>query len=218
MRVVERFVAAGSTWRSTTRRSLFAMTFTAAVANLAAAQTHARDSAATLATDSAYHRETFGAFLRGTFGPRPALRAVGLAGFDQWRGRPSSFPRNWRGFEDRLGSRFGQVAISHTLRSGLSRAVDQRPIRFTPSDRSDSVNRVLRAIESPLRVMTPSGARLSMLNPVTETISGILVTSVHPGGLSVRNGVLAGVTGIAGESCWSLVREFWPWRWRPPFI
>jgi hypothetical protein len=85
-------------------------------------------------------------------------------------------------------------------------------MRFTPSPCGDSVNRFVYAIESPLRVMTPSGAKLSLLNPVTEMVGGILVTSVHPGGLSVRRGVAAGATGIAGESAWSLVREFWPWH------
>lgn len=174
--------------------------------------------AARVNADSTYRPEELRGYLLGTFGPLPIVRALALAGFDQWRRRPPAFPSNWRGFEDRLGSRYAQVAISRTLRFGLSRAVDQRSIRYRPCTCGDSGSRVAYALLAPLRVNTPTGIRLSMLNPVTEIASGILVTSARSGGLHVGEGVRNGVTGIAFESVGALVREFWPWRWRPPFL
>jgi hypothetical protein len=168
--------------------------------------------------DSVYRPEEFRGYLSGTFGPRPLARALALAGFDQWRGRPVAFPLNERGFADRLGSRYGQLAISHTLRFAFARAFDERTIRYQPCACGDSISRFRYALVAPLRVNTPTGRHLSMLYPVTEIASGILVTTVRSDGLHVRDGILNGLTGIAAESGMSLVREFWPWRWRPPFL
>jgi hypothetical protein len=168
--------------------------------------------------DSVYRPEEFRGYLSGTFGPRPLARALALAGFDQWRGRPVAFPPNGRGFADRLGSRYGQLAISHTLRFAFARAFDERTIRYQPCACGDSISRFRYALVAPLRVNTPTGRHLSMLYPVTEIASGILVTTVRSDGLHVRDGILNGLTGIAAESGMSLVREFWPWRWRPPFL
>ncbi|MDB4878349.1 MAG: hypothetical protein JWM41_4795 [Gemmatimonadetes bacterium] len=168
--------------------------------------------------DSVYRPEEIRGYLLGTFGPRPIIRALALAGFDQWRHRPASFPSNGRGFGDRLGSRYGQVAISHTLRFGLSRVFDERTIPYRVCACGDSSSRVAYALLSPLRVNTPNGVRLSMMNPIAEITSGILVTTVRSGGLQVADGVRNGIIGLAGESAASLVREFWPWHWRPPFL
>jgi hypothetical protein len=168
--------------------------------------------------DSVYRPEELRGYLFGTFGPRPVIRALALAGYDQWRRRPPNLPSGWRGFEDRLGARYGQVAISHTLRFGLSRVFDERTIRYRPCVCGDSASRLAYALISPLRVNTPRGIRLSIMNPVAEITSGILVTAVRPGGFNVADGARNGIIGLAGESATSLVREFWPWHWRPPFL
>lgn len=169
-------------------------------------------------SDSVYRPEELRGYLFGTFGPRPVFRSLALAGFDQWRGRPTAFPQNGRGFADRLGTRFAQVAISHTLRFGLSRAFDQRTMRYQPCTCGDSINRFTHALVAPLRVSTPDGPRLSMLNPLTELASGILVTGTRSDGLHVGEGIRNGVTSVAAESVTALLREFWPWHWRPPFL
>jgi hypothetical protein len=168
--------------------------------------------------DTSYHPQSVGSYVSSMIGPLPVIRTLALSGFDQWRGRPRAFPRNDRGFEDRIGSRFGQLGISRTLRFGVARAFDQRPVRYRLCTCTETGDRVMYAILSPLRVSTPTGLRTTALNPATEVASGILVTAVHPGGLNVREGIVAGVTGVASESALSLVREFWPWHWRPPFM
>jgi len=173
---------------------------------------------AATAQDTSYHPVEVRGYLLGLAGPRAVLRSLALAGFDQWRGHPVAYPRNWRGFEDRLGSRFGQVAISHTLRFGASRLFDERSVRYQPCACDDSLSRWRYAVLGPLRVSSPNGVHLSALNPVSEIMSGILVTGVRSGGLHVGEGARAGVTGIAFESLADLAREFWPWKWRPPFL
>ena len=188
-----------------------------------AAQDPQRDSVAApvaplVQADSVYRPEDLRAYLFGTFGPRPLIRGVALSGFDQWRGHPTAFPQNGRGFADRLGSRYAQVAISHTIRFGLARAFDQRTIRYRPCACGDSISRFTYALVAPLRVNTPNGHRLSMLYPLTEIASGILVTAARSDGLHVGDGIRNGITGVAAESATSLLREFWPWRWRPPFL
>ncbi|HXT18220.1 MAG TPA: hypothetical protein VN706_21495 [Gemmatimonadaceae bacterium] len=171
--------------------------------------------------DSIYTPATVSDYLHGMVGPRSVLRGFGLAGFDQWRGRPKQFPRTWRGFEDRVGERYGQVAISHTLRFGASRILDERNLRYWPCSCGDGDTRASRwfnALTGPFRVTSPNGIHLSILNPVTELVSGVLVTSVRPGGFHVGEGLRDGVTGLAGEALADVAREFWPWKWRPPFI
>lgn len=165
-----------------------------------------------------YRPEEFGEYLLGMFGPRPLVRTFAVAGFDQWRLQPVAFPANGRGFADRVSSRFGQTVISHTLRFGFARAFDERPVKYRPCTCGDSLSRFRYALFAPLRVDTPTGRRLSMLYPVTEIASGILVTTMRSDGLHVRDGILNGLTGVAAASAMSLVQEYWPWHWRPPFL
>jgi hypothetical protein len=208
---------------TTMRAAITVVALVIALPLRAAAQDPRRDSvvapvAPVVHADSAYRPEELRGYLLGLVGPMPLVRSVALAGFDQWRGRPSAFPPNWRGFTDRLGSRFAQVAISHTLRFGLSRAFDQRTIRYEPCACGDSISRVAYALIAPMRVNTPNGRRLSVMYPLTEIASGILVTGARSDGLHVGDGVRNGITGVAAESAISLLREFWPWRWRPPML
>ena len=169
-------------------------------------------------SDSVYRPEALGAYARDIVGPKAIARATLLAGFDQWRGNPSAYERTWRGFGDRLGSRFAQVSISHTLRFGLSRAFDERSVTYRPCVCGDTGSRFNYALLSPLRVTSPTGIHLSVMNPISEVASGILVTGVRSSGLHVGEGIRDGVTGLAAESALSMLREFWPWKRRPPFL
>jgi hypothetical protein len=169
-------------------------------------------------SDTVYVPITFGEYARGMVGPRAVVRAVGLAGFDQWRRMPRAFPSTWHGFEERLGVRYGQVAISHTLRFVASRKFDERPLRYRPCACGDSASRLWHALTGPYRVISPTGIHYSALNPVTELVSGALATSVRSSGLHVGEGLRNGATGLIGESLVDVVREFWPWRWRPPYF
>jgi hypothetical protein len=168
--------------------------------------------------DSIFVPITFSEYVRGIVGPRSVLRGVGLASYDQWRGHPAAYSRTWRGFEDRLGARYGQVAISHTLRYAASGVFDERNLRYWPCGCGDSTSRLLHALAGAYRVTSPRGIHYSLLNPLTELTSGVLVTSVRPGGLHVGEGLRNGATGLIGESLVDVVREYWPWRWRPPFL
>ena len=101
------------------------------------------------------------------------------------------------------------MAISHTFRFVLSRAFDQRTISYELCVCGDSISRFRYALLSPLRVNTPTGRRLSMLNPLTEIASGILVTAARSNGLHVGDGIKEwipasrAINGIprAGRAC-----------------
>jgi hypothetical protein len=168
--------------------------------------------------DSIFVPVTVDGYVRGIVGPRSVLRGLALASYDQWRGYPAGYPRTWRGFEDRAGARYGQVVISHTLRSVASRVFDERNLRYWPCGCGDSTSRLLHALAGAYRVTSPRGIHYSVLNPLTELTSGVLVTGVRPGGLHVGEGLRNGATGLVGESLFDVVREYWPWRWRPPFL
>ena len=146
------------------------------------------------------------------------LRSAALAVYDQWRGHPKQFPRSGRGYVDRFSSRAGQLAIAHTIRFAASRALDERPALFAPCRCQGFQRRVSHALALPYRVVSPSGTHLSMLTPVADLTSGVLVTSVHPGGFSLNEGVRIGLTDLVASSLISVGREFWPFHWRPPGV
>jgi hypothetical protein len=181
----------------------------------AAAQT---DSAAKADTLAAYRPEPVRAYVLNTFGPLPVLRSAALAGFDQWRGAPVEFPRNGRGYLDRFSSRAAQIAIAHTIRFGASRALDERESRFSRCRCEGFEARLTHALALPYRVDSPTGTHLSMLTPLSDLASGVLVTSVHPGGFSLSEGLVSGVTDLFASSLIAAGREFWPFHWRPPGV
>jgi hypothetical protein len=179
-----------------------------------------RAATPTSTADSAgrYHAQSFESFVLRTVGPVPLARTVGLAGFDQWRHQPVHWNQDSRGFRDRLDSRLGADVLSHTIRFEIARAAHEQTIKYQPCACQGVAARLMYALESPLRVGTPSGPRLSAITPLTEIGSAVAVTSVRPGGFSLGDGLLSGLSGVGSRSLTAMVREFWPWRWRPPGI
>lgn len=157
-------------------------------------------------------------FAYGFVAPRAVFRAAALSGYDQWRGKPEAYRQTWRGFEERFGGRYGQIAIGHVLRFSGSRIFGERTFRYRPCGCDDSASRLAFALLGPYRVISPQGVHYSALNPTTEMLSGILSTGLRSNGFSLRDGVRNGVTGLAIESLTDVAREFWPFRWRPPFF
>jgi hypothetical protein len=152
-----------------------------------------------------------------TFGPLPLARATALAGFDQWRHQPEHWNQDARGFRDRLDSRLGAEVLAHTLRFVVARAAREQTGRYRRCSSCETLReRIEYALMTPFRVETPTGVRLSAVTPLTEIGSSLVVTSVHPGGFSFRDGAVGGVSGLASTSLTSLGRELWPWHWRPP--
>jgi hypothetical protein len=163
-----------------------------------------------------YQPETFAHFAMRTFGPVPLLRSTAMAGFDQWRRQPDGWFQNRRGLRDRLDSRLGAEVLAHTIRFGFARAAREEQGKYQRCVCSGFGARLEYALVSPFRVETPSGEHLSAITPFGDITSALVVTSVHPGGFSVGRGLSAGASGLASASLTSVVREFWPWHWRPP--
>jgi hypothetical protein len=163
-----------------------------------------------------YQPETFAHFAMHTFGPVPLLRSTAMAGFDQWRRQPDGWFENKRGLRDRLDSRLGAEMLAHTIRFGFARAAREQSGKFQRCVCADFGARLEYALATPFRVETPTGERLSAITPFGDIASALVVTSVHPGGFSVRRGLLSGASGLASASLTSVAREFWPWHWRPP--
>ena len=163
-----------------------------------------------------YQPESFAHFAMHTFGPVPLLRSTAMAGFDQWRRQPDGWFENHRGLRDRFDSRLGAELLAHTIRFGFARAAHEQSGKFQRCVCSDFGARLEYALVTPFRVETPTGERLSAITPFGDITSSLVVTSVHPGGFSLSRGLLSGASGLASASLTSVVREFWPWHWRPP--
>jgi hypothetical protein len=166
-------------------------------------------------TANAYLRMTIGEYADRVVGPRALLRDVAIAGFDQATGRPKQWPKNWRGYGDRVSSRLGTGVIAQAVVFGVSNSLDERPSHFTLCQCVGTGARVMHALLVPLRMNTPNGPHLSLLAPMSEIGSAILITSLHPGGFSVRDGLISGAVGVAGSAAGAVAREFWPWKRRP---
>lgn len=163
-----------------------------------------------------YQPEPFLRFAIRTVGPLALLRSTALAGVDQFRRQPIHWTQNSRGFRDRLDAHLGGEIIGHTIEFAVRRAARQEPEKFRPCDCSGLEPRLTHALLTPFRVGTPEGERYSVILPTSAVVSALTVTSVHPGGFSLSRGLEGGAGGVASAALTSVVREFWPWRWRPP--
>jgi hypothetical protein len=181
------------------------------------AQTATDTSSARAYDDSvhAYRRMTIGEYGGRVAGPRALLRGIAVAGFDQATRHPREWPKTWRGYEDRVSSRLATGVIAQAVVFGVSNALDERPAHFTLCRCSGTRQRLEHALLVPLRMSTPNGPHVSLLAPMSEIGSGILVTSLHPAGFSARDGLIAGSVGVLGSALGAVAREFWPWRRRP---
>ena len=163
-----------------------------------------------------YQPESFAHFAMHTFGPVPLLRSSAMAAFDQWRRQPDDWFENKRGLRDRLDSRLGAEVLAHTIRFGFARVAGEQSGKYRRCVCADFGARLEYALVTPFRVETPTGERLSVITPFGDLTSALVVTSVHPGGFSFSRGLTSGASGLASASLTSVVREFWPWHWRPP--
>ncbi|HEY2377327.1 MAG TPA: hypothetical protein VGH98_15225 [Gemmatimonadaceae bacterium] len=163
-----------------------------------------------------YRYESFASFAKHTFGPMPLLRATAFAGFDQWRRQPVHWTQTSRGFRDRLDSRLGGEVLGHSIQFAFERAAHEQPEKFHACQCEGLEPRTLHALLTPLRVETPNGPRLSAIAPFGVVVGALAVTSVHPGGFSLSRGLEGAAGGVASAALTSVVRELWPWHWRPP--
>ncbi len=162
----------------------------------------------TLAVDSAtaYRRFTIEDYTWRVFGPRALLRDVAAAGIGQAR----------EGYGNRMSSHLGSAAISQGVILGVSAAFNERPARFTLCQCTGKRSRFVHAMLIPWQMDAPNGTHLSLIAPVSEIGSAILLTNINPRGFSVRDGLVSGATGLLLSSLSSVAREFWPWHRRPP--
>ena len=161
---------------------------------------------------------TVASYVVGTFGPRSVAGSVALASFDQWRDEPKNLPQDRRGFVDRLGGRYGANVIAGTMEFGIGRITGVQPADFHPLSCGPRALRWRHALLAPFSVHSRFGTSLSLIPPVTALVSGVLVTIPSPLGLRVGDGLLNGAAGLAGQAALAAAREFWPFRWRPPFL
>jgi hypothetical protein len=193
--------------------------FTLFIPVVVGAQGSAGDScsAAVAERDSATS-PTVAAYVIGTFGPRSVAGSEPHASFDQWRDEPVNLPQDRRGFVDRLGGRYGANVIAGTIEFGIARTTGVLSADFHPLSCGSRSLRWRHALLAPFRVRSRSGTSLSLIPPATALMSGVLVTIPSPLGLRLRDGLLNGAAGVAGQAALAAVREFWPFRWRPPFL
>jgi hypothetical protein len=162
-----------------------------------------------------YLRMTPGEYVYRILGPRALLREAATAGFDQATKRPKEWPKTWSGYGHRALSRLGTEAIAQSVVFGVSQSLDERPAHFALCKCTGTGARLGHALLHPLRMDTPRGPHVSVLAPASEIGSAILITSLHPGGLSVWDGLVGGAVGVLVSALGSVAREFWPWHRRP---
>ncbi|MEP7346598.1 MAG: hypothetical protein ABI877_15105 [Gemmatimonadaceae bacterium] len=165
--------------------------------------------------DTVYREQSGGAYVRRAVGPLALLRAVAFSGFDQAIDRPEEWTTDWNGYGKRLGTQVAQGVIGQTVLFGLSHAMGQQYEGFSLCDCEDTGARLRHAMLRPFRAKTPEGIRYSLLNPASAVASGLLVSTLHPRGFSVGDGLKGGATNLLTSSLFSAAREFWPWEWRP---
>ncbi len=157
--------------------------------------------------------ESVHGYLVRTIGPLAFIKAAAVAGVEQSFHSPPEWPRNGRGYADRYGSSLAGGAIASTVRFGLANALHERVGDFEPCRCSDFLPRLGHATATPFHAYTAAGPRLSLLTPLSELVSGLLTTTVRPGGFNARDGLRNGAIGLAATAGVAVVHEFWPLPW-----
>ncbi len=180
-----------------------------------AAAAPARHRTADADSVDVYKRFTLAEYGARVFRRRALLGDVAFSGLTQMAKRPSEWPRTWEGYGNRASLRLGTRAISQAVTLGVAAARDERPADFSRCRCAGTGPRLRHAVLTPYQMNTPNGKHSSLLAPAVELASSILVTSMRPGGFSVRDGLVRGAFSLSLSSAGSVVREFWPWRRRP---
>jgi hypothetical protein len=157
-------------------------------------------------------------FLYDAFGPGTWIAAGILAGRDQARnhnsdtrlhGEPPEWGQGAEGYGDRYASRFGQIAISQTVRYGTG-ALLHEDVTYHKCQCSGFLPRFSHAFISSYTAKTKSGNTVfSLPNVIGPLAAGqIAVAGWYPSRFDQRQGLRLSVPMLMGAPIRNTVREF----------
>lgn len=177
-----------------------------ATAPTAAGPTSARSTAPD------YHlptvRERRRAYVADLLGPSAALRAVTLAGVDQWQDDPTGWRQGANGYSRRVLSRVGGVGAQITLEHGIAAGLRQ-DLRYQPLGHGPRGARVWHALTGAALAHRADGRRTRSAGTLAGAYGGRLAeTAWQPGGASHGDAAAAVAFNLAARGIVNVVREF----------
>lgn len=169
-------------------------------------------NAATAQTQNGYVRPTanerFKRYLNKTVGT--GLIGVGIvAGINQLANVPPEWKRSGNGFARRLGSAFGENAISETIAYGLEEAL-KLDSKFYKSKKRDFGSRLKNALLSGVTARTPSGKRVFNPSPILGAHAANVISTEtwYPKRYNYRDGLRQGTQTVGFSIGFGLLNEF----------
>lgn len=157
------------------------------------------------------NRQRIRAYLRETLGPSAFLQSAFVAGTHQFANNPPEWRQGTGGYNRRLASRFGQLAIQNSIELGLGMALRQ-DLGYRRCDCRGVLRRTGHALISNFTAGTRDGGSTFTAVKVASRYAGAVVsTTWYPDRYSAwGDGVRLGTLSVASGTVLNVVREFWP--------
>jgi hypothetical protein len=155
--------------------------------------------------------DRFGLYVHSFTTVESAIGPAFGAAYGQWQNEPHEWGQEASGYGRRIGSGYGRLFISQTIRFGVAAADNEDP-RFEPSNESGFWRRAKHAIAGNFVTHSMRGERMPAYSRFAGPYGAAFTSNAwYP--RSQGDNVHAferGSTAFASGVGWSLMREFWP--------
>jgi hypothetical protein len=152
-------------------------------------------------------------YVWSTLGPTGLVSSALMAGFDQWRGSPASWPGDEWGYARRWASEYGAAAIGSTTKYTVAHFLHQDP-SFVRCECRGAGPRLRHAMAAPFMARTADD--VWVFSPAT--VAGLAAENVIPAATwypeprGIRDGAAHVLTGVMSKMAVDVIREFMPKR------
>ncbi len=157
------------------------------------------------------NRQRIRDYVRDTFGSGALAKSALAAGADHFANDPSEWRQGTEGYNRRLASRFGRLAIQNSMELGLGMAL-QSDFRYRRCDCHGFLRRASHALVSNFTARTRNGGRTFFPARIASQYAGAMIaTAWYPDRYTARgDGVREGTSSVVASLGVNVLREFWP--------
>ncbi len=149
--------------------------------------------------------------LRDTFGPVAVLQSALVAGTHHIVNNPPEWRQGVDGYNRRLASQFGRLAVQNSLELSLGAALKQ-DYTYQRCNCRGFLRRTGHAVIANFTARTPDGGNTFTLVRVGSIYAGAMIsTAWYPDRYTATgDGVRFGTVSVASGTLINIAREFWP--------
>lgn len=155
--------------------------------------------------------QRFHHFLKRTFGPESAVKSAAGAGIGLWDGRPREWGEGAKGFGKRFASSYATHLTETSIEFGVSTILHEDN-RYFVSQRTETKQRLLYAVESPFVARRNDGTRRVSISHISAIIGAAFISRAWqpPSTRGPGEGTVSALALVSSSVALDVVREFWP--------